>query len=75
MMTVFKVREDLAPNDYRDPGPYKFPAGTVAYEVDASAAGEPARQPSGTPGMEMRGMEMPGMKMPSMKHGGHQGHH
>ena len=32
MFSVVKVRDDLRPGDYRDPGPYKHPAGTVAYE-------------------------------------------
>ncbi len=32
MFTVVKVREGLARDDYRDPGWYKHPAGTVAYE-------------------------------------------
>jgi hypothetical protein len=45
MFTVMKIREDLARDDYRDPGPYQFPQGTVAYEV-ASPAAEPARQPA-----------------------------
>jgi manganese oxidase len=27
------VREDLDPNDYSDPGPYRNPEGTVAYEI------------------------------------------
>jgi hypothetical protein len=27
-----KIRADLAADDYRDPGPYKNPEGTVAYE-------------------------------------------
>ena len=30
MFTVMKVREDLAPGDYRDPGWYQHPQGTVA---------------------------------------------
>ena len=37
MFTTVKVRKDLAPNDYKDPGWYKQPAGTTAYEW----AGEP----------------------------------
>jgi hypothetical protein len=45
MFTVMKIRENLARDDYRDPGPYQFPKGTVAYEV-ASPAAEPARQPA-----------------------------
>jgi FtsP/CotA-like multicopper oxidase with cupredoxin domain len=32
MFTVVKVREGLAANDYRDPGWYEHPPGTVAYE-------------------------------------------
>jgi manganese oxidase len=43
MFTVVKVREGLAHGDYSDPGAYKHPQGTVAYEVDAPAS-EPARQ-------------------------------
>ena len=35
MFTVLKVREGLARNDYRDPGWYKHPAGTVAWELKA----------------------------------------
>jgi FtsP/CotA-like multicopper oxidase with cupredoxin domain len=34
MFTVVKIREGLARNDYKDPGWYKHPAGTVAYRVD-----------------------------------------
>jgi plastocyanin len=82
MFTVVKVREGLAPDDYKDPGPYKNPSGTVAYEVNVVEAGEPARQPkagaapgSTMPGMNMKGMDMPGMDMPGMKSGGHDGHH
>jgi manganese oxidase len=52
MFTVIKVREGLAANDYRDPGWYSHPQGTVAYEVDASAAGEPPRQ-TGDSGSDM----------------------
>jgi FtsP/CotA-like multicopper oxidase with cupredoxin domain len=33
MFTVVKIREDLRPRDYRDPGAYKHPKGTVAYEL------------------------------------------
>lgn len=32
MFTVVKIRDGLARNDYKDPGPYKHPKGTVAYE-------------------------------------------
>jgi FtsP/CotA-like multicopper oxidase with cupredoxin domain len=45
MFTVMKVREDLAPGDYRDPGWYKHPPGTVAHAVEGSAPAEISTQP------------------------------
>jgi FtsP/CotA-like multicopper oxidase with cupredoxin domain len=45
MFTVMKVREDLAPGDYRDPGWYKHPPGTVAHAVEGSAPAETSTQP------------------------------
>ena len=36
MFTVMKVRPDLAPGDYRDPGWYKHPEGTVAGPASAT---------------------------------------
>lgn len=35
MFTTVKIREGLARNDYKDPGAYKHPAGTVAYEINS----------------------------------------
>src|SRR5436190_1882194 len=64
MFTVMKIREGLARDDYSDPGPYKHPAGTVAYEIEAPAA-EPPRQPrpaandkKGAKPTNMKGMKM-----------------
>jgi len=37
MFSVVKVREGLARDDYRDPGWYRHPPGTVAYEVEGQA--------------------------------------
>jgi FtsP/CotA-like multicopper oxidase with cupredoxin domain len=37
MFTVVKVREDLARNDYTDPGWYKHPSGTQAYALAGEA--------------------------------------
>jgi FtsP/CotA-like multicopper oxidase with cupredoxin domain len=48
MFTVVKVREGLERNNYADPGWYQHPTGTVAYEVEGSAAG-PATRPRTTP--------------------------
>jgi len=41
MFSVVKVRDNVAPGDYRDPGWFKHPAGTVPKEYTASDA-EPA---------------------------------
>ena len=41
MFSVVKVREGLARDDYKDPGPYKHPEGTVAYRFTGDAAGAP----------------------------------
>jgi len=70
MFTVMKIREGLAANDYKDPGPYKHPAGTVAYEVEnprtaPSRQGGPAK--STNPDVDMQAVK-PGAK------GGHRGH-
>jgi FtsP/CotA-like multicopper oxidase with cupredoxin domain len=69
MFTVVKVREGLAPGDYRDPGPYKNPEGTVAYEFKGSPS-EPPRQQgaAGKPGIELNVVKPGG-------NGGHSGHH
>jgi len=65
MFTVMKVREDLAAGDYRDPGWYKHPQGSVAYAVDAGSAGAAVRQSAdGAPS-----------EAPSTPPQGHQHHH
>jgi hypothetical protein len=71
---VVKVRTDLAPGEYRDPGWYQHPQGTVAYEVDASGA-PVAHKPGAGASPGMKGMNMPGMDMPGMKPNRHSGHH
>ena len=45
MFTVMKVRPGLARDDYGDPGWYRHPEGTVAYEWTGEVPAEPARAP------------------------------
>jgi hypothetical protein len=64
MFTVIKVREGLARGDYRDPGWYKHPAGTVAREW-TGAVPEPVSAPAAPAQGEVIG---------TAKRGGHEGH-
>jgi hypothetical protein len=43
MFSVVKVRDDLAKGDYKDPGWFKHPEGTVAYELKGAKLGEAPR--------------------------------
>jgi FtsP/CotA-like multicopper oxidase with cupredoxin domain len=70
MFTVVKIREGLARADYKDPGWYRHPEGTVAYEwngaIPAAQRAEPARNSAaGKPERELR----------ARKPSGHGGHH
>lgn len=55
MFTVMKIREGLARDDFKDPGSFKHPEGTVAREWTGAIEGAPqAPQQSTSPaGMEM----------------------
>nr|WP_314607537.1 copper oxidase [uncultured Janthinobacterium sp.] len=68
MFTTVKVRKDQKPGDYRDPGWYKHPAGTLAYEW-TGAVPEPVRgQGAGKPAVKS------GVEMTVRKPGAHSGH-
>jgi hypothetical protein len=68
MFTVVKVREGLAPNDYKDPGWYKHPAGTVAFEIENPNA--PAPRQTGAAGPPARSTGLKVVK-PTKSHKGH----
>ncbi len=48
MFSVIKVRKDLARHDYRDPGWYAHPPGTVAREWNGEETAPPAQAPAST---------------------------
>ena len=48
MFTTMKIREGMGANDYSDPGPYKHPPGTVAFEFKGETA-QPPRQTGPAP--------------------------
>jgi hypothetical protein len=72
MFTVMKIREGLAAGDYKDPGWFKHPEGTVAYEVQLAASAQPARR--GGDSAKKPGVEMNVVK-PKNGKGGHKGNH
>jgi FtsP/CotA-like multicopper oxidase with cupredoxin domain len=75
MFSMLKVRKDQKPGDYSDPGWFKHPAGTIAYEWTATLA-QPARSASQGKG-SMRPLARPAqdvevtVRKPT---GGHAGH-
>lgn len=74
MFTVLKVRKDQKPGDYKDPGWYQHPAGTVAYEWKG-ATPAPARNKS-PGGKLMKPAKNPAnVELNVRKPSGHDGHH
>jgi manganese oxidase len=49
MFTVVKLREDLAAGDYKDPGRFKFPSGSVAYEFNGDVGAAPPQSEPAAP--------------------------
>jgi hypothetical protein len=79
MFSMVKVRKDQKPGDYKDPGWYKHPAGTVAYEWTGNTP-NPARFAS-EGGQTMKAQNMPAkdievqVRKPVMKGGSMGGMH
>ncbi len=77
MFSVVKVREGLASGDYKDPGWFSHPPGTVAYEVASAAAPAPSQQAAppaaSKPAVEMNVIKPSRnpSKAPAMNHKGH----
>jgi FtsP/CotA-like multicopper oxidase with cupredoxin domain len=68
MFTVVKVREGLAANDYKDPGWYKHPAGTVAFEIENPSAPAPRQTGAARPTTPNSNVNV---VKPSKNHKGH----
>jgi manganese oxidase len=74
MFSVLKVRRDLAAGDYRDPGWFRHPAGTVAYEW-AGTLPDPARfAAESAASMPVRAMPARAVEVRARKPSGHGGH-
>lgn len=68
MFSVVKVRDDVKPGDYRDPGWYRHPAGTVAREYTGEAPPAPR-----SPAPKADGPTLD-VRKPQGGHAGHTGH-
>jgi len=74
MFTVLKVRAGQKPGDYKDPGWYKQPAGTQAFEWTGPLP-EPARfQAEGTQSMPLVAKPAKPVEVKARKPSGHSGH-
>jgi hypothetical protein len=78
MFTVLQVRADQRPGDYSDPGWYKHPPGTIAYEWKGELPEPSARDTAGGQSMPAQvkpaGTEPVDTKPRSRKPSGHEGH-
>uniref|UniRef100_UPI00254CF84D hypothetical protein n=1 Tax=Klebsiella pneumoniae TaxID=573 RepID=UPI00254CF84D len=70
-----KVRDNQKPGDYRDPGWYKQPKGTQAYEYTGEPL-PPAKSNTGAGSSAMNPKNMPssGIEVQIKKPNGHSGH-
>ena len=67
MFTVVKVREDQSPGDYRDPGWYRHPPGTQAYEWTGTPKEAPRAPDAADAGRDRKALDV-------RKGGSHHGH-
>jgi manganese oxidase len=75
MFSMLKVRKNQKPGDYKDPGWYQHPKGTVAYEWTGAAMSQPASAPNkGEPLMPAQNMPAKEVEVRVRKPGGHSGH-
>ena len=72
MFTVVKVREGLAPNDYKDPGWYQHPQGTVAYEWQGEQPSSTRASTNAWKGVQPQGKDIELKAVKPDGKGGHQ---
>jgi len=75
MFTTVKVREGIAPGDYKDPGWYQHPPGTVAFEWKGAPPPQPVRAaPSPGPSPAARVLDRAARRARGQNGGGHSNH-
>ena len=75
MFSMVKVRKDQKRGDYSNPGWFKHPQGTVAYELDGAAAEPPRARGAGAASMPAQNMPAKNIEVqvrkPASGHAGH----
>ncbi|MCH8620935.1 copper oxidase [Undibacterium sp. TS12] len=74
MFSVVKVRKDQKPGDYKDPGWFRHPKGTVAYEYDGPVADAPRQPADPHAGVRQGTHAAPEVEVQVRKPQGHGGH-
>jgi len=74
MFTVVKVRADQKPGDYGNPGWFKHPSGTVAYEFKGDLPNPARFQSEGTGSMPAKSKPKKDVEVQIRKPGAHSGH-
>ena len=74
MFSVVKVRKDQKPGDYKDPGWFRHPKGTVAYEYDGPVADAPRQPADPHAGVRHGTHAAPEVEVQVRKPQGHDGH-
>lgn len=71
---MLKVRKDQKPGDYYDPGWYKHPEGTVAYEFTGELAKPKRSSDAGKGSMALQQKNQPNIELQVRKPSGHSGY-
>lgn len=74
MFSVVKVRKDQKPGDYSNPGWFKHPPGTVAYELGGPAPEPPRARDAGASAMPAQNMPATDIEVQVRKPTGHSEH-
>ena len=74
MFSVIKVRKDQPPGDYTDPGWYKPPPGTQAFEVTGALPDAARFAAEGGPAMPAQNMPAKDIEVQVRKPKAHSGH-
>jgi hypothetical protein len=74
MFSVVKVREGQARNDYKDPGWYRHPQGTVSYELQDTSTRQTEAPRAPATDKQIKGQPAREIEVKAVKPKGHKDH-